>query len=42
MTDDEWEGFKLLLGPEWLRAKVRHELAKEARKTKAHIIGDGK
>lgn len=34
MTDEEWEGFKRLLGPEWLRAKVRRELAKEKRQAK--------
>lgn len=43
MTDEEWEGFKRLLGPEWLRAKVRRELVKEARQTrpkKCHAVED--
>lgn len=31
MTNEEWDGFKRLLGPEWLRAKVRRELVKEKR-----------
>lgn len=31
MSDEEWDGFKRLLGPDWLRAKVRRELAKENR-----------
>ena len=34
MTDEEWEGFKRLLGPEWLRAKVRRELVKEKRQAR--------
>ena len=42
MSDEEWDGFKRLLGPDWLRAKVRRELAKEAKQTKAINIGDGK
>lgn len=32
MNDEEWDGFKRLLGPDWLRAKIRRELAKEKRK----------
>ena len=31
MDDYEWEGFMRLFGPEWLRAKIRRELAKEKR-----------
>lgn len=34
MSDEEWEGFKRLLGPDWLRAKVRRELIKEKRKAR--------
>lgn len=35
MTDEEWEAFKRLLGPEWLRSKIRSEIGKEARKAKS-------
>lgn len=35
MDDEEWDGFMRLLGPEWLRAKVRRELKKEAAGVKA-------
>jgi hypothetical protein len=35
MSNDEWKGFMRLLGPEWLRAKVRRELKKEAAAVKA-------
>lgn len=34
MTDEEWSGFKRLFGPEWLRAKIRRELAKEKRQAR--------
>ena len=32
MSDEEWDGFKRLLGPDWLRDKVRRELVKEKRR----------
>lgn len=34
MSDEEWDGFKRLLGPDWLRARVRRELVKELIKEK--------
>lgn len=34
MDDAEWSGFIRLLGAEWLRARVRRELAKEKRQAK--------
>lgn len=34
MDDEEWAGFMRLLGPEWLRAKVRRELVKEKREAR--------
>lgn len=40
MSDEEWEGFKRLLGPEWLRAKVIRELKKEARQARAVKRGE--
>jgi hypothetical protein len=42
MDDCEWKAFMRLLGPEWLRAKIRRELAKEAKQAKSKNIGDGK
>lgn len=29
MSDEEWEVFKRLLGPEWLRQKIREAQRKE-------------
>lgn len=35
MTDAEWEDFKDLLGPEWLRARIRGARIAKNRKDKA-------
>ncbi|WP_297595402.1 hypothetical protein [Microbacterium sp.] len=34
MDDEEWAGFIRLLGTKWLRAKIKRELAKEARQAR--------
>lgn len=35
MSDDEWEAFKTLLGPEWLRARIRGAIIAEKRRQNA-------
>lgn len=32
LSDSEWEAFKTLLGPEWLRARIRGALLAKKRK----------
>lgn len=38
MDDAEWQAFMRLLGPEWLRAKVRRELEKEKRQPRGEVV----
>lgn len=35
LSDEEWGGFKLHLGPEWLRKQIDRAIAKEQRKQTA-------
>lgn len=35
LSDDEWKDFKDLLGPEWLRARIRGARLAKNRKDKA-------
>jgi hypothetical protein len=33
MSDSEWEAFKRLLGPKWLREKINAAIKRDQRKT---------